>query len=136
MYEFEIPGEIVGKGRPRMNIRTGKAYTPTKTKYYEFLVKKWFLEKYKEWQIIEDKHIKIEIIAYFDIPKSTSKNRKEQMLKNEIRPMKKPDIDNITKIILDALNKFVYHDDTQVVELVVKKYYSDAPRVNVKVEVI
>ena len=34
-YEFEIPETITGKARPRMNTRTGRAYTPTKTKNYE-----------------------------------------------------------------------------------------------------
>ena len=32
MYEFEMLGDVVGKARPRMNTRTGRAYTPTNTK--------------------------------------------------------------------------------------------------------
>lgn len=135
MYEFEIPGEIVGKGRPRMNTYTGKAYTPTKTKNYEYLVRQWFVFKYPRFEMTKAP-VRVTIIAYFDIPKSTSKKKTEQMLNNEIRPTKKPDIDNITKIILDALNKFVYQDDTQVIELIVKKYYANTPKVYVKVEEI
>lgn len=133
MFEFEIPGEVVGKGRPRMNTRTGRAYTPTKTKNYEYFVRQWFVLKYPRFEIT-DEAVRVTIIAYLEIPKSTSKKRREQMIKNEIRPTKKPDIDNITKIILDALNKFVYKDDTQVVELIVRKYYADTPKVYVKVE--
>lgn len=137
MYEFEIPGEIVGKARPRMNTYTGIAYTPTKTKYYEYLVKRAFQDKYGCIDLIPgDIAVKIIIVAYFNIPKSTSKRKCEQMLKDEIRPTKKPDIDNITKIILDAMNKFVIYDDTQVVELIVKKYYAKTPKVYVKVEEI
>lgn len=133
MFEFEIPGEIVGKARPRMNTRTGKAYTPTKTKTYEYLIRQWFLYNYPNFEMTLSS-VKITIIAYFDIPKSMSNKKREKMLNNEIRPMKKPDIDNITKIVLDALNKFVYKDDTQVIELEVKKYYADLPKVYVKIE--
>lgn len=137
MYEFEIPGEIVGKARPRINAYVGIAYTPTKTKYYEYLVKRYFLDKYKDFQMIKnDAAVRVTIMCYFDVPKSTSKKKSVQMLKNELRPTKKPDIDNISKIILDALNKLVYYDDTQVVELFIKKYYAEAPKVVVKIEVI
>lgn len=135
MFEFEIPGEIVGKARPRMNTYTGKAYTPTKTKYYEYLIKKFFLDKYPDHEILQEEAIKLTIIAYLDIPKSTSKKKREKMIRNEIRPTKKPDIDNIVKIILDGLNKLAYHDDTQVVELVVSKFYAEEPKVYVKVEI-
>lgn len=48
-----------------------------------------------------------------------------------IRPTKKPDADNIAKVVLDALNNICYKDDTQVVELIVNKYYSLEPRVEV-----
>lgn len=133
MYEFEIPGEIVGKARPRMNTYTGKAYTPTKTKNYEYQVKQWFKFTHPGFETILSS-VRLTILAYFEIPKSTSKKKREQMLRNEIRPTKKPDIDNITKIILDALNKFVYKDDTQVVSLIVDKYYAETPKVVVKIE--
>lgn len=136
MYEVEILGEPVGKARPRMNTRTGKAYTPSKTKYYEYLVRQELAFKYRQIEQIIDDPIRVTIIAYFGIPKSTSKKRQSEMLKDNIRPTKKPDIDNITKIILDALNKFIYKDDTQVVELVVRKYYDAIPKVYVKVEVL
>lgn len=137
MFEVEIPGQIVGKQRPRMNTYTGIAYTPTKTKYYEYLVRKYFQDKYNDIDFIPGNvSVKVTIIAYFGITKSISKKKIQQMLNNQIRPTKKPDIDNITKIILDALNKFIFYDDTQVVELEVKKYYSNAPKVYVKVEEI
>lgn len=39
VYELEIQESIIGKQRPRMNTYTGRAYTPTKTKNYEYLVR-------------------------------------------------------------------------------------------------
>lgn len=133
MYDFEVPGEIVGKARPIMNTRTGKAYTPTKTKNYEFLIRSYFLLKYPHPEQLENR-VKIKIIAYFDIIKSTSKKKEAEMLKNNISPTKKPDIDNITKVVLDALNKFAFKDDTQVTRLEVEKRYSNIPKLSINIE--
>ncbi len=132
-YEFEMIGEIVGKARPRMNTKYGRAYTPTKTKNYEYLVRFYFIEKYPTFKPIEGR-VKVEIVAYFEIIKSTSKKREAEMLAGNISPTKKPDIDNITKIILDAMNKFAYLDDTQVTHCTVIKKYAATPKVVVKIE--
>jgi len=56
------------------------------------------------------------------------------MLMGFARPKKKPDCDNIAKIICDALNGIVYHDDSQVVDLEIRKYYSDEPKVKIRME--
>ena len=133
IYEFEVPGEITGKARPRLNVRSGKVYTPTKTKNYEYLTRFYFTQKYREY-IPAEGRVKISIIAYFDIPKSTSKKKEAEMLENRISPTKKPDIDNITKVVLDALNKFAYKDDTQITEITVVNKYASTPKVKIKIE--
>lgn len=133
IYEFEVPGEITGKARPRLNVRSGKVYTPTKTKNYEYLTRFYFTQKYREY-IPAEGRVKISIIAYFDIPKSTSKKKEAEMLANIISPTKKPDADNIVKIVLDAMNKFAFKDDTQVTKLEIEKKYSRTPRIYVKIE--
>ena len=132
VYELEIPESITGKQRPRMNTYTGKAYTPVKTKNYEYLVRQLFVYKYPKFVPFE-KEIKINIIAYFEVPK-VSKRKEAEMLAGKIRPTKKPDIDNITKIILDALNKFAYKDDAQIVEAEIIKKYARTPKVLVRIE--
>ena len=80
-YEFEGPGEMVGKERPRVNMYTGRVYTPNRTKDYEFLVQQYFKLKYQNYTTIEGR-IKIDIIAYLKIPKSASKKKIEEMLEN------------------------------------------------------
>ena len=111
-YEFEVPGTIKGKGRPRVNSYTCQVYTPTTTKDYEYLVEQYFLLKYPKFKPLEGR-VEVNIKAVFAIPKSTKKQDTEKMLENIISPTKKPDIDNIVKIILDAMNKFAFKDDTQ-----------------------
>lgn len=132
-YEIEIEESITGKARPRMNTYTGRAYTPTKTKNYEYLVRQIFLYKYPDYKPIEGR-VTMTIKAYFEIPKSTSKKKEAEMLSGAISPTKKPDWDNIGKIISDALNKFAFKDDAQVIKLEVEKKYAEKPRMYVKIE--
>lgn len=133
IYEFEVPGKVIGKGRPRLNTYTGVVYTPNKTKDYETLIEQYFTIKYPKFKTIEGR-IKISIIAYFLIPKTTKKQDKEKMLKNSISPTKKPDIDNIVKVILDSMNKFAFKDDIQITKLEVEKKYGEEDKVYIKIE--
>ena len=133
IYEFEMIGDIVGKARPRMNTRTGKAYTPTNTKNYEYFLRQWFIREYPNFTTIETR-VKVTIIAYFGIPKSTSKRKEAEMLAGLISPTKKPDADNIIKIVLDAMNKFAFKDDTQITKLEVEKIYGIEEKLQIKIE--
>ena len=132
-YEFEVPGAIKGKGRPRVNSYTGIVYTPTTTKDYEYLVEQYFLLKYPKFKPLEGR-LSVNIKAIFTIPKSAKKTDKDKMLENTISPTKKPDIDNIVKIILDAMNKFAFKDDTQITKLSVEKEYGIEEKVIVEIE--
>jgi Holliday junction resolvase RusA-like endonuclease len=133
--DFVIQGKAQAKQRPRFNTHTGRTYTPNKTINYENWVKICYLEKYKDKELM-DKPLRVTIRAFLEIPKSTSKKKKQQMLDNEILPMVKPDTDNIAKSILDSLNGIAYKDDKQVAELIVYKFYNDTPYVNVTIEEI
>ena len=55
------------------------------------------------------------------------------MIEETIRPLVKPDLDNIAKMILDSLNKIAYKDDNQIVRLVIEKFYSEEPRVEIEI---
>jgi Holliday junction resolvase RusA-like endonuclease len=121
-----IYGEPMGKQRPR--VCKGHAYTPEQTRNYEALVKISWLKEPKKYK----GYIRADIRAYYKIPKGTSKVEENAMRNAVIRPSKKPDLDNVAKIILDALNGMAYDDDKQVVELHIDKYYSATPRVEVE----
>lgn len=133
IYEFEIPGKIIGKGRPRLNTYTGCVYTPTRTKDYETLVMQYFMLKYPRCKPLEGR-IAVDIIANFEVPKTAKKQEKELMLENKVNPLKKPDIDNIVKIILDAMNECAFKDDIQITKLSVEKKYAEIEKVYVKIE--
>ena len=130
---FTIPGEPVGKARPRV-VRNGEhihTFTPQKTMDYEQKVR-------NEYIAAGGKHygkqaIGITIDAYFQVPKSDSRQLRQDKLNDRIRPTKKPDWDNIGKIIADSLNHIAYDDDSQIVVAIVRKFYSETPYVKVTI---
>ena len=128
MINLTIPGEPVAKGRPRV-CKFG-TFTPLKSLNYETLVKELFIisKQKKETGMLE-----AVIKCYFKIPKSATKGKLLAMQHNIVRPVKRPDTDNLAKICLDALNGLAYDDDSQVVDLVVRKYWSEIPRVEIQI---
>ena len=135
---FIIPGKPFGKQRPRV-VNRGKfstAYTPKETIAYENLVKMCYKQEAGNFRFPDDAALEVGILAYYEIPKSVSKKKREEMLSNEIRPTKKPDFDNIGKVICDSLNSIAYHDDAAIVEAQVSKLYSEEPRVEVLIKEI
>ena len=134
--KFTILGNPAGKGRPRFNTQTRHAYTPKGTVMYENLVKTEYSIQCKDFMFDDDAMLDMRIAAFYEIPKSTSKKKRQMMLDGMIRPTKKPDMDNVVKIIADSLNKIAYRDDTQIVECKCSKYYADKPRVEVTISQI
>lgn len=133
---FIIAGDPKGKGRPRVVNRNGfsRAYTPKDTAMYENLVRVEYELQTDRYRFDDDVALEMKIDAYYSIPKSTSKKKRELMKNGVIRPKKKPDMDNVVKIIADSLNNVSYKDDTQIVDCRCRKFYSDDPRVEVTIQ--
>lgn len=129
---FTVEGNPVAKGRPRFAKR-GKfvqTYTPQKTKDYEDLVKESAAQAMGSNELL-DTPLKVFIHIRMPIPKSASKKVRQDCLDQLVRPVKKPDWDNVAKAITDALNGIVYVDDCQIVDAHVTKRYSDVAGVDV-----
>ncbi len=133
VYEFEVDGEIKGKARPRLNTYTGIVYTDSNTKDYENLIKQYFKIKYPRFIPFENR-VSVEIKIYLKIPKNTTKTNRKLIEEGLLSPTKKPDIDNVVKIILDALNKMAFKDDNQITKLNVEKIYSEEEKLYIKIE--
>lgn len=133
IYEFEVVGEIKGKARPRLNLYTGSIYTAKNTKEYEDLVRQYFLIKYPRYIPFENR-VSVKILACFRPPKKASKKDRENMLNGTLTPIKKPDIDNIVKVVLDALNTIAFKDDNQVTKLEIEKVYGEEEKIAVRIE--
>lgn len=138
MIQFTVLGCPIGKQRPKFSTFNGHAtaYTPAKTVNYENLVRLSYQQQCNNKPYEKDVPLKAEIAAYFPIPKSTSKKKRQMMLEGKIRHTKKCDADNLAKSILDALNGIAFYDDSQVCELSVSKLYSDNPRAEITIREI
>lgn len=134
--KFTVPGQPKGKARARTVRRGGGknfSYTPEGTVLYENLIKTCYLQDAGHVLFNDGQPLAVSITAFYEVPKSYSKKKKQEMLDGQLYPTKKPDIDNIAKCVLDALNKLAYRDDTQVVRLHMEKHYAEIPRVEVEI---
>lgn len=121
---FEVPGIPRAKQRPRFT-KQGTTYTPHQTVSYENLIKLLASEavaKVKDWDIRGQFHL--EVCVFLPIPKSRPKAWKELAERDWIQPTTRPDWDNYGKIVSDALNGIVWHDDSMVVSAAVQKFYT------------
>lgn len=131
VIRITIPGQPQGKGRARVCLKGGyaRAYTPDKTAAYENLIKLAYGNRG-----ISVLPVELTVTAFYGIPKGFSRKKRTEALAGRIRPLTKPDIDNVVKVVCDALNKVAYNDDTQIVKITAEKYYSDTPGVVVEIK--
>ena len=131
-YEFTVPGEPVGKGRPRFG--NGRAFTPAKTAKYENLVRVAFANAYPD-AVPTEGPVDLFIRAYFPIPKSFSKKKREKALAEQIAKISRPDLDNVIKAVCDGLNELAWKDDAQIYEMTAWKGYGEQPRLEVIINI-
>lgn len=133
VVQFTVPGEPVGKGRPRFVRITGRAYTPERTSNFETLVK-WEYHRQCGGQKFDDSaQLGIRVEAFFSIPKSKPKKLQKDMELGVVRHTHKPDADNLLKCVADALNHIAYHDDSAIVYAEVVKKYGKTPETRVTI---
>lgn len=131
---FVVPGEPVGKGRPRIGKvgQHARMFAPQKTANYEGLVAMAAQEALAGRPLIVGP-VLMELHMFHPVPRSWSKKRQAMALVGEVMPTVKCDADNCLKAVCDALNGVVWRDDTQVVNVFLAKRYAENPRVEVKV---
>lgn len=127
---FIVVGEPRGKGRPRFT-RRGFAYTDAATRDYETLIACRAAEAMP--CPATELPVAVRVDIYKGVPKSWSKAKRRRALDGQEIPGK-PDLDNVAKAVLDAMNTVVYADDNQVIRLLVQKQYSLEPRLVVTVK--
>lgn len=128
LLSFEIKGQAKAKQSVKIG-RNGIKYTPKDMVEYANLVKLCFINTYPDWEPANfaDKPLRMQIVIMMPIPKGFSKAKHERAIRGVIRPIVKPDCDNLAKNINDALNGIAYPDDKQIVDLIVNKYYAESP---------
>jgi Holliday junction resolvase RusA-like endonuclease len=127
---IELPGEPKGKGRPRFT-RAGIACTPSKTRSYEASLA-WTAAAAMKGAPPLEGPLALTVEADMAIPASWSKRRQRMAAAGDIRPTTRPDADNILKV-LDGLNRIVWRDDAQVVDLRFAKRYAERPLLRITI---
>jgi Holliday junction resolvase RusA-like endonuclease len=111
-----------------------RSITPEQTKSYEDLIR-W---SYKSagGQYLAEKTLQVDIQAFYPIPQSFSRAKRNSAQSENLRPTTKPDCDNIIKVVLDSLNGVAYYDDKQVVCVSCNKYYADTGYIKISIKEI
>lgn len=122
--QFIVKGKPQGKKRPRFSSISHTIYTPSETQTYEHQIAMAFKAGGGRC-IPTGQCVAVAVTAFFPVPKSYGKGKRKACIEGDIRPDKKPDIDNVLKVVLDALNGLAYDDDKQVIEAICRKYYTD-----------
>lgn len=129
--KFFAPGKPRGKGRPRFS--GGHAYTDEQTKAYEYQIAANYQRVARGFRFADDAFVSVQIQQLMPIPKSATKAKRAEMLDGRTYPRAKPDLDNVIKVVLDALNGVAYKDDARVVGIYSRKVYSENPGVLVEI---
>lgn len=133
-YRLVITGKPMGKQRPRVT-KFG-SYTPKETVSFENFIKILWIDKYGRIPLPTTVGYKITTYCCFLPSKSTPKKKLELMYNGKILYIKKPDYDNLGKIVGDALNGIAWHDDSQIVDGRTVKMYRNYPAIVLEIEVI
>lgn len=111
MIRFEVKGKVIGAARPRVTSKG--TYIPKRTRDYRKLIQESF--KSVCGQKLTGA-LSVSIHVYRKLPKGRPKKVFSE------HDIYKPDVDNISKNVLDALNGLAFEDDKQVVDLHCTKY--------------
>lgn len=113
---IEIPLRPKAAPRPR-STKFGHTYMPSDYQDY----KKQFALLAKSKVKYSEEALRLDMIFQFKMPKSWNKKKKL----NPPYHIGKPDKDNLSKTVMDALNGIAYKDDSQICEGFQKKQYGE-----------
>lgn len=131
---IRLAGQPRGKGRPRFGRRGSfvAVWTDKKTlNYEELLSERGVIAMGSRQPHLGALSVKIE--AAMPIPESWSQKKRQAAISGNLSHISKPDFDNISKIIGDALNRIVWKDDSQIVVCAFRKFYSETPGLTISV---
>lgn len=131
-YTLTLPGKPVAKGRPKFT-KTGHAYTPGKTRGAEAVLREAFQWQYPR-HIALAGPVRMTVIFYMPIPEGMKKADRIAAEAEQLWHTKKPDADNMLKLVTDALNGLAFWDDSQICDVRAKKLYSKQPRTVIELE--
>ena len=126
IYMVEVPGDPIGKGRPRGTSAGGhvRLYTPKKTAEWERSAAMVMTSVWRKAPV--DEPVEVQVAAFAHRPKRLLRKKDPDGL---IWKGSKPDADNICKCVLDSLVMAgVLRDDSLVVKITIQDFYAERDR--------
>ena len=120
-----LAGRPMGKQRVRFTYDGGHPFTPEKTVTYEGRVAHAAQVVMGDRPLLEGP-VSVDLEIRMPVLASRPHRWRVAALEGRVLPTKKPDVDNVAKL-LDALNMIVWQDDCQVCDLRVRKIYHEKP---------
>lgn len=137
VIRLQVLGEPTAQKRHR-SVRMGsfnRQYDPSAADKGDFLS---IVQKYAP-ETPYATPLQVDLRFYFTRPKSHYKTGKNAHLLKDNPPeyhTARPDVDNLSKFVMDALNKIYWKDDSYIVNLNVQKMYSENPRTEIEISII
>ena len=134
MIELVIYGDPVPQGRPRF--ANGHAYDPQRSQNYKQLVRFWVTQHLKKIPSFKpfENALCVDLTFHLGVPLSWSKKKRTEAIQGVIRPISRPDTDNLIKAILDSCNGLLWTDDCIITDISARKRYTGKlARVEIKI---
>ncbi len=139
--ELYLPGTPTPKGRGRAT-RTGRVYTPSATRKAEDTLAGRAAAQLEAMPDDVRPRLPLagplHLTVAFDmpIPSSWSQRKRTAAISESVLPTSKPDLDNLLKLVIDALNGLAWVDDSQIVGITTTKRYASTPGVTVIIDTV
>lgn len=138
MIKLTIPGDAVSKQSFRVAFKNGKMFkykdedVKTQEKFIGVIAREIYNHKPLE------NPLSMQVIVYRSMPKYIwdSKKKRAMALNKQLLPITRPDFDNITKLLGDALEKIIYRNDSLICKYSFEKYYAEIPRTEIIIKEI
>ena len=137
-YLFEVPGVPMAWKRARATVRFGHAsmFEDKRQSSYKADIRSYLKKQCGQVVALP---CPFTLVVNFEFPllkgdyngKGEPNKHGKAKLSGEEKRCKKPDLDNLVKMVMDALNGVVWLDDSQVHQLIVGKGYSSEPKTTV-----
>ena len=126
-----VPGAPASKLRAR-SLRGGGHYTPAPTRAAERHIGNIWAATHGLRHPHEGPVV-VDVAATFEPPTSWPKWRRTLALAGTWPHVVKPDIDNVVKLVKDALNGLAWRDDSQVIAITGRKLYGEQPATSITI---
>jgi Holliday junction resolvase RusA-like endonuclease len=131
---LRIAGEAKGKARPKFDPRTRRAFNPPANIVSENDIRAVWREA-GEPRLPD---VGLVMIIQVTVPRPGGHFKSDGTLsaegiRNPTPKKKKPDLDNVAKTALDALNTRAYKDDKQIVRLVITRIWGEWAEMTIQI---